>query len=49
MDMQRSFTKDFEDLYEQVQNGFNAENPRPNLDQGFLSHPRADRDDSSMA
>ncbi|KAG9050431.1 hypothetical protein FS837_005504 [Tulasnella sp. UAMH 9824] len=46
MDMQRSFTKDFEDLYEQVQNGFNAENPRPNLDQGFLSHRRLDRDDS---
>ncbi|KAG9017026.1 hypothetical protein FRB90_002035, partial [Tulasnella sp. 427] len=48
MDLHRSFTKDFEDLYEQVQNGFNAENPRPNLDQGLLAHSRYDRDDSSM-
>ncbi|KAG8970658.1 hypothetical protein FRC05_000516 [Tulasnella sp. 425] len=46
MDLHRSFTKDFEDLYEQVQNGFNADNPRPNLDQGYLPHPRSDRDDS---
>lgn len=43
----RSFTEEFQDLYNQVQEGYHLDNPNPNLDHGPLADPRAGYDDSS--